>query len=516
MKRPGLILGVILTTAVLAGLTGACTVEDAASRRPKAAKRKVTDPVTGAELPDYNDPRVKEQEAHPDVLEGLATGAAQNSALCARAGEMAEGNPNFNAVTNAVCKEQKSFNSLKDLQAALGIDFKKTDARGTNGSNNNPGFAFLAHSSSLVSRSVSAINPRVFVFSPAPGAPTRLPAFVVMGFARGDGFVEIAAEQAAPPQGTNGKISFYLFKYDLACDQSHSCTNGDTLTPAAEKDWKGFSVYDDEDLKNTLVDCRHCHQPDGPSTPMMLRMQELEDPWTHWFRSDRPGGITLLQDFFRAHGNAEDYGGVPGPLIQKSDGRALEDIVKGQGFTKQPNGFNSKVIEAEVEASERAQPEINTTPGQSSTWEGLFQNSFLGNAIPVPYHDVKVTDPDKLQFATDEYKKFMSGQAGELADIRRVFLDAALEPMTMLPKSGASGREVLVQTCAQCHNPKLDQTISRAQFDVTKLDTMSAKEKQVAIQRLSLGSGNRLRMPPVFMRTLPDDARQAAIAELSK
>ena len=53
---------------------------------------------------------------------------------------------------------------------------------------------------------------------------------------------------------------------------------------------------------------------------MMLRMQELEDPWTHWFRSDRPGGLTLLQDYFRAHATDEDYMGIPGVLIAKSDG----------------------------------------------------------------------------------------------------------------------------------------------------------------------------------------------------
>jgi cytochrome c553 len=512
MTRAALVLGLVLSAATL---VAACSTEEASRRPRKGSVRKQTDPETGAELPDYNDPRVKEKEGIPDPLEGLPHGTAQNDALCARAGEMVEGNPNFNAVTNAVCREKKSITSFKDLQLALGLDFKRTDAQGTNGSNNNPGFAILSHSSSLVARGVSAINPRAFIFSPPPGQPTRIPAFVVMGFARGEPFVEIAAEQARPPNGQTGKITFYLFKFDPACEASHSCTNGDLLTPAIEKDWQGFSVYDDEDLKNTLVDCRHCHQPDGPSSKMMLRMQELEDPWTHWFRSDRPGGLTLMQDFFRAHGQ-EDYGGIPTALIQKSDGRALEDLVKGQGFQNQPNGFDSREIEDEVEQSSSSQPEINTPQGQSSTWEALFARSFTGQAIPVPYHDVKVTDPDKLQYATDEYKKFMSGASKELPDIRRVFLDDALEAMTFLPKAGASGREVLVQTCAQCHNPKLDQTISRAKFDVTRLDSMTRAEKDVAIARLKMGSANRLRMPPVTMRSLPDDARDAAIAFLSQ
>jgi mono/diheme cytochrome c family protein len=478
--------------------------------------RPQTDPETGAELPDFNDPRVTEKEGIPDPLEGLLRGAAQNDALCARAGAMTEGNPNFNAVTNAICKEKRPITSIAELQLALGLDFKRADAQGTNGSNNNPGFALLGHSSSLVARGVSAINPRAFIFSAPPGRPVRIPAFVVMGFARGEPFVEIAAEQATPPPGTTGKISFYLFKFDLACEAGHSCKNQDLLTPAIEKDWKGFSVYDDEDLKNTLVDCRHCHQPDGPSSKMMLRMQELEDPWTHWFRRDRPGGLTLMQDYFRAHGEEESYGGIPGPLIQKADGRALEDLVKGQGFGSQPNGFNSRQIEDEVELSSSSQPEINTPAGRSAAWDALFARSFAGDAIPVPYHDVKVTDPNKLQFATDEYKKFKAGQSSELPDIRRVFLDDALEAMTFLPKAGASGREVLVQTCAQCHNPKLDQSITRAKFDVTRLDSMTRAEKDLAIARLKMGSANRLRMPPVTIRSLPDDARVAAIEYLEK
>ena len=44
----------------------------------------------------------------------------------------------------------------------------------------------------------------------------------------------------------------------------------DTLTPAAEKGWTGFSIYDDEDLKNTLVDCRQCHQLQAPTLKRVL------------------------------------------------------------------------------------------------------------------------------------------------------------------------------------------------------------------------------------------------------
>ena len=510
MTRSRLLLASLLT--VSAALAGACS-EDSVTRRPlKGTHRTTTDPETGQVLPDYNDPHVKEKEGLPNPFETLKSGEAQNADLCARANVADDTSDSFNAVTNFLCKEKKPITSLRDLQDAVGLTFADRSSKGTNGSLKNPGFAFLAHSSSIVARSVSSINPRAFLFSPPPGQPVSIPGYVVVTFVRGEPFVEIAAQSPK-----SGKLTLYLVKFEPACGEE-DCKPKDLLTPAIEQNWKGITVYDDEDLKNNLLDCRHCHQPEGPGQPLMLRMQELQDPWTHWFRNDRPGGLTLMQDYFRAHGTEEDYGGIPGILITKSDGRALEDLVVGQGFGKgkQPNEFDTKAIEAEIKESSEQQPEVNIPSGKSETWQRAFDKAFAGEAIPVPYHDVKVTDPNKLQFATDEYKKFASGASNDLIDIRRVFLDEALEDMTMLPKSGASGKEVLIQTCAQCHNPKLDQTITRAKFDVTKLDTMTRAEKQLAIDRMKMGSANRLHMPPSNMRNLPDDARQAAIDYLSQ
>lgn len=447
----------------------------------------------------------------PDLLEGMIRGSAQNDALCRRAGVMNDTNENFNAVTSMLCRDEVAVTSIDELLAALGIDFKRRDGAATNGSNGNPGFALLGHSTSLVARNVSAINPRAFVFTAPPGRPTPMPGYVVVGFARGEPFVEIAAHS---PKA--GKLTLYLLAFDIDCEANHDCKNAELFTPAIEKNWRGFTVYDDEDLKNSLLDCRHCHQPNGPSSKMMLRMQELQSPWTHWFRSDLPGGLTLTQDFLRAHGKEEDYAGIPAALIGKSDGRALEDLIVGQGFEDQPNVFDTKHIEDETKASSAAQPEINTPKGKSSTWDAKYARAMAGEFIPVPYHDVKVSDPDKLDYLTKAYERFREGKPGDLPDLRRVFLDDALEAMTFYPKSGATGREVIVQACAQCHQPRLDPTISRARFDAMNLDVMSRAEKDLAIARLRLGSGDRLRMPPVTIRSLPDDAREAAIEELEK
>ena len=56
----------------------------------------------------------------------------------------------------------------------------------------------------------------------------------------------------------------------------------------------------------------------------------------------------------KAHGDKEDYFGIPAAIIQSADGRAMEDFVTGQGFGSQPNSFDSKRIESEVSQSSTA------------------------------------------------------------------------------------------------------------------------------------------------------------------
>ena len=485
-------------SAALSGLAGAC------GPLPGAEEEGAQQPAVPSAPPGSNDPRDPLMEVLPDPLAGLTKGEEQLKKVCARGAN--------DKVTKALCSNPK-IDSIVDLQDALGLGFKNRGSNAQNGGGGNPAFAVLGNSSSLVARSVSAINPRAFVFNPPPGRPVRIPGYVIMGFARGEPFVEIAAEDA----GTR-KLTLYLVKFDLPCEDKHACRPGDLLTPKVESGWKGWSLYDDEDLKNTIFDCRHCHQPNGPSSKPMLRMQELEDPWTHWFRADRDGGAALIEDFRKAHGSNEDYFGIPGSLIQQSDGLAIEDFVAGQGFQNQPNVFDTVRIEQEVKRSSSRQPEVNMPAGTSATWKKIYDASASGRFIPVPYHDVKVTDPDKLDFAISTYTKVMSGKMleSELPDIRRVFLDSALEEMTMKPKAGATGKEILVQTCAQCHNPNLDPSISRARFDVTKLDSMPRAMKDSAIARMKLAASDVKRMPPAVFRSLPDDALGKAIQELQK
>ena len=67
---------------------------------------------------------------------------------------------------------------------------------------------------------------------------------------------------------------------------------------------------------------------------MILRMQELEPPHTHWFSTATTGGTALLQDFHAAHGTDEDYGPIPAALIDKPGPRSDGGVHHGRGFRR--------------------------------------------------------------------------------------------------------------------------------------------------------------------------------------
>src|SRR5690606_15360220 len=99
------------------------------------------------------------------------------------------------------------------------------------------------------------------------------------------------------------------------CDYEGGCDLAALLTEEIEHDWTAYSIYDHDDLEPTSFDCLSCHQPGPPESKRILRMQELSAPWLHWFpqrfsqhtESDR----VLLAQFLEAHGNEQQYGGIP-------------------------------------------------------------------------------------------------------------------------------------------------------------------------------------------------------------
>lgn len=476
---------------------GACESETEAKRGgPKTEQDAATDAETssstGPAYADWGDPFAE-----------LAQGEVQNARMCESGVD--------DIVHRVFCAETPTqINSLSELQAAFGLDPQMLG--GFSGS------ALTGHSTSLSKRGVSAINPRVIIFrmvvnllDEAAGAVE----FVTLAFSRGEQFVELAID-------ANREFRFYVVRFQQECNERpEGCTPGELLTEGIERDWRNVTVYDERALQNTVLDCATCHQPDGPSTPKILRMQEFDDPWTHWFFNSTPGGRALVNDYTAAKGD-ESVAGLPREDIGGISPGGLETIVGGRNHY-QPNPFEGEKIEKEIADSAALaggnQPIDNRIRGTSPTWQAAYDRSKRGEFIPTPYHNVKITDPDKLERMTEAYRAYRAGELDvrALPDFRDVFPDdhGLLAEMGISTEPGLSGEDVLIQACSQCHNERLNQEQSRARFRADLKD-MSRAEKDIAISRLMLPTNNVHAMPPARLRVLSPEARAAAIEALRK
>ena len=428
----------------------------------------------------------------------LKRGEEQREQLCARG--------NRDSVTDLFCgSSAPGFTGLDELRRALGlsIEVDKLDR----------GFVLSGHSTSLVHRSVSAINPRIIFVRVNPD----LRDVTAMAFARGEQFSEVVVRNR-----TNGALQFYLLKFTQPCNaSSEGCLPGDLLTPETESGWTSLDVYGEEDLENTPLDCRVCHQAQGPGTRKIMRMQELQAPWNHWFYRLSEGGRALLEDYYAAKGD-EPFVGVEAQAISRSQPGLLAFTIFSIS-PQQPNEFESRPIQDEVvrSAAEQGgkQPMDNTVPGYSETWSALYETAKRGEAISVPFYNVKVTDPDQLAAMTQAYSDYRDGTLPrrDLPDIRDVYPDdpELRAHMGLDTEPGLSGEEVLVQACGLCHNQRLDQTISRSRFDVD-LDLLDREAKDRAISRIGLPADDPGVMPPAVARQLSDQGRARLIELLER
>jgi hypothetical protein len=426
-----------------------------------------------------------------DPLSGLPTGTAQWSALCAKGyGDI---------ITQKFCAggAPPTLSGLADLETLLGL----TVVPNPNGDptlNTNVRFTLNGESTGVGIRGVNPITPRAFLMTPplAGGGPN--PTYQVMSFARGEPLVEMVANDP-----TAQTLRFFLIRFHPACEPS--CTFADLQTATIESGWTGYTIYDDATIANTTLDCLNCHQPGGPTTKKILRMQELINPWGHWFYPERPATLAIVQAFQTAHPN-ENYAGIPYQNVYGSRPFVLMQLAQNNGFASQPNAFDTLTINNELAAS-----------GTSATWQALYANAVAGKDIPPPYF-TNAYDPTKLQAATTAYQQTVAGALppAQMPDVRDVFLDSALADMSIRPKAGLDGAGILVHMCQMCHNSKLDQTLSRARFNVENLAQMSRAEKDIAIQRLQLPSDDRHAMPPARFKELSAAEQQLVIAELQK
>lgn len=415
--------------------------------------------------------------------------------LCERAGE--------DLVRDLFCSAAPpQIESLADLQRALSIDPSRNEV--------DHNVVISGHTTALSARSVSAVNPRVIFVRRSHASEGQ--EMLALAFVRGEQTVELVARDRP-----TGELRFFLITYRQACDYgTDGCAPGELLTLATESGWREVKLLEEEDLKNTALDCRQCHQPEGPGTPKLLRMHELARPWTHWFDFTTEGGTALIEDYVAMKGD-EPLAGMPIARLEVALAAPLVGFVSHEGTQEQPNPFDSPLIETEVKASASAQPFDNSVPGQSAAWRATYEVAKRGDAIAVPYHDVKVTDPTKLARATAAYRSYLAGDisADELPDFRDIYPDdpKVQAELGLITEAGLDAEGVLRQACAQCHNPRLDQTLTRARF-VADLAALTREQRERAIERLMLPAGDPRAMPPAHHRALTDEARQRLLDAL--
>lgn len=472
-RRPTTLLTILTLVALALGGSSGCTKQepsDAASRQP----------TDWAKLPAV---------AKPDAELG-ALGSRQTTLdrLCAR--------QRGDAFAKLLCGggRRPEIRDFVELLELVGLNEQRA-------------FALTGNSTSLLAKSVSGLNPRILVFPRVDEELRRPDSMIALGFVRGEQLVELVSRDPSTDD-----FNFYLLSFEQACSyQSDGCDLAARLTEEIEHDWTAYSVYDQDDLEGTSVDCNSCHQPNGFGSKRFLRMQELTSPWLHWF-PQRFGQRTdsdrvLLQQFSETHAGDEQYGGVPvatiANAVDEGSGAQLEALVRAEGSQEQPNPFDPQIV-----------TEMKT--GASPTWQARFDAHLQGKAIAVPYPAIDVTDIAKRQAAAQSYRDVVAGTAPResLLDIRDVFSSDAMAKLSFTPQPAASGSTVLLQMCARCHDGRGNPSVGKNRFNVLQLSALSRQEKDLAIARLN--DAGEARMPPWRTGSLTTESIQAATAELQK
>jgi hypothetical protein len=426
---------------------------------------------------------------------------SERAALCAR--------PADDAVRAVFCRgSDLSVSSLRQLAArlqmrALPVDMDEAAAALVQVDDPTKVVehaVFLAHSTALSGQLVSSINPRAILLS----KNTQI------AFQRGVQKVEIATVDRL-----SGKPNFYLLTFKQACnEQASGCLPGDLYTLSVESDWSSVALQDDEDLKNTPLDCRQCHQRKLAAPGLLMR--ELFGPWPHFFFVDRdqdpyePGaeqpGRALVRDYRLAKGS-ESYAGIASAELRQTAGLSLQQAIR----TTQALQFDPSISLQLDETSSAG------SPRRSAIWDREYAAFKRGEQLPLPYFEQDPSDPQKRAALSAAYARYRRGElaAEALPDLADIFPDDAQvrAEIGLQTEPDATAAQALVQGCGSCHNDVLDQTLSRARFNVA-LSRMSRGELDLAITRIELAPGSEGAMPPPGMRQLSPESRQRLLTYL--
>ncbi|HET8938102.1 MAG TPA: hypothetical protein VFN67_31880, partial [Polyangiales bacterium] len=220
-----------------------------------------------------------------------------------------------------------------------------------------------------------------------------------------------------------------------------------------------------------------------------------------------PTGSALLRDFLKARGD-EAYANVSADVLKSVIGLTLELQVD----PAQPLSFNGSKIAGERwpwrDGGFPAEPE------RSATWDSAFEAFRRGEQLPLPFYAPRATDPVKQAALSEAYQDYRNGRidASELPDLADIFPDdpQLRAEIGLQTEPSASPAQTLVQACGTCHNDVLDQSISRARFNIA-LARMDRAELDVAIARILSAPDEPGVMPPPGRRQIaPEKVRELA------
>ena len=359
---------------------------------------------------------------------------------------------------------------------------------------------------------MSPINPRAVIHTPSGKRGDSEPGFVVVAFTRGEQFVEILSHD-----GVRDEVHFFLLRYQTGCSELGTCSPVDRFTVATERDWVGWSLYGEDDLKNTTLDCLQCHEQGYRDSEASHRksplMFEQNSFWRHWLYTnshypgweDNPvsdGGpyMEMLFDFVDAYATSAEpsggmFAGIPGGSARASRPMALEVLLEGNGVG---NGFDHTLYDSVGRG-------LGMFDGMS--WDALYGLNLSGRLIQVPSPRLDPTDSERRMELIAAFSAFRNGNSSTLPDPTiGIFPEERLHEVGLRLMPGLSAPEMLVQACTQCHHDQLDQTISRANFNL-RLGELSEEVIREAITRVNLPADHLLAMPPARLRTLTCDER---------
>lgn len=473
---------------------------------------------SGQEAPTYTYSGTEHPtEAH--LFYYLPRGANQVGKLCAR---LAANNVQ-SVVRDSFCVEPRPLvTNSKELLEVLGLPFTGPggkDAQLVLG-NGNPAWAVIGHSASLSRRLVNPVNPRVIVHTPQGSHLESTPGFVVVAFTRGEGFAEIITHDPV-----RDDIDFFLFQFDYPCQDPPNCTNEERFSVQYESGWSDYTVYGQEDLENTPLDCLQCHQSGlrtSQSNRKSLLMFQLNSMWMHWMYDNRhfydwtdnpngPGPFhEMMEQYVRAHETPEEplgetFGGVPDGAIYGSRPKSLENLIEGNGFG---NGFDDDTYALDGASIGLLQDHraIGIFFGYEA--DERYALNLNGLMITPPSPEQEPFDHNKLLALIDEYSAYRTGKTAEFPDMTNLFDKANLHGVGVRVQPNLSGPEILVQACSQCHHDGLNPKITRARFDVGDIASLSVNELQLAQERVNLPENHLKAMPPFRFRTLDSAERR--------